>query len=808
MKVAIFFLSLLASTINLMAQSAQILGQLQEDEKPVPFATIALYQAKDSTLVKVEISNESGLFQFRNLPKGSYNLIASFLGYDDLRKNITLLTDQEQLDLGKLSFQPSALELQEAMVTASRLMVEIKSDRTVFNVGGTINSAGSNAITLLRQAPGVSLDNNDNIYVLGSPGVLVYIDGKRLPLNREDLSNYLQNLTSEQIDRLDIITNPGARYEAEGNAGIIDIRLKKDKHHGANGMINSTYSQGRHLSYSLNSSGNFRNKKINAFTTLGIGKRAGFSESTYESYINDFKLHETNNFYSNWKNYNFRLGTDIFLTAHHRIGVLFSGRKVMGEQNLPSQIKIYHQNTPDQLDSTLIVKGKTNNKPSQQTYNLNYNFDNQKGRKLTLDLDYGKYNNESERFQPNRYYNPENELISETINWIEMPSEIDIYTFKVDYEANLGKGTFGAGAKISQVNTAYTYSFFDERNGSIIRNNHRSNLFDYRENVFGGYINYSRSLGEKWDLSAGLRTEQTDAKGHLQTFLTQLEEPPVNLNYLNWFPNVGLNWKINSKNLLALNYGRRINRPDFNSLNPFNDQLSELAFEKGNPFLRPEIANKIQLRYTYALGYHFTIAYTHTADQITRLVGPYDEDPRASFSTWENLAKQSVISFNFNAPVMINQWWDAYFNLSASHLDNQADYGHGAIVNLQTFTYKISQQHTLKFPGGYKGEVSGYYSGPGVWGGLFKLEPRWSLSFGLQRSFLDGRLNSRISIHDLFYQSGWDGYSEFNNLIYNGSGRRDSRRISVNLTYQWGNKYLKSQNHKTGMESEESRVGH
>lgn len=808
MKPLIITSLLVILSFNFQAQTASVKGLLEDESKtPVSFANVALFLAADSSMVKVETSDEVGVFQLKNLPEGNYFIVASYVGYSEMRKDNIQLTANQQLDLGKLNFNSSAVKLQEATVTASRVMVEIKPDRTVFNVEGTINSVGSDAISLLRKAPGVTVDNNDNINVLGRSGVLLYIDGKRLPLVGEDLKNYLQNLTAEQIDRIDIITNPGAKYEAEGNAGIIDIRLKKDKSHGANGSISSTYMQGIYPKYNINSSGNYRNKKLNAFAAIGGGKGEGFNNIAFESLQNGLILDETNDFKFDWKYYNVRLGVDFFLGKNHTLGVLFTNNGGKNEQVLVNRFLIHNANTPNLLDSSLVANTNSMKHRSQNTFNVNYQFDNQKGQSLNLDLDYGVFGNDSERYQPNRYYDNEGNLLTEIINSFDTPTNIDIYTFKADYEDNFLGGRLGFGTKLSRVVSDNTFLFFDEINGEPIQSNSRSNIFEYTENVYAGYVTYARALSEKWNISAGLRAEQTDAMGNLQAFLDDLKEPPVELNYLNWFPNVGLTYKVNPKNMLALNVGRRINRPDYNVLNPFNNQLSQLSYERGNPFLNPEIVNNIELGYTYNYRYNFKIGYSQTDNQITRLIGPDEEDDRASFISWENLAKQTVISFNVSAPFTVNKWWDAYVNLSGSHLDNQATYENGGTVDLQAFTYTLYQQSTFKLPAGFKGEISGYYSGPGVWGGVFKYDKTWSLNLGLQRKFLNDQLSVRVSADDIFYTSNWSGVSSFNGLVSTGYGNRDSRRVNLNVSYRFGNQRVKSRKRKTGLESEGSRVG-
>ena len=797
-----------ATALSLSAQNASIRGQLQSNGEAAAFASVGLYSVADSSLSKAAATDAAGIFEMKGLSAGTYYLKASGLGLGNFHQSDIRLEENQQLDMGVLKLEASSIKLEEMTVTASRVMVEIKPHRTVFNVDGTINSAGSDAITLLRKAPSVTVDNNDNISVLGRSGVLLYVDGKRLPLTGADLTNYLQNLPAEQIDRIEIITNPGAKYEAEGNAGIIDIRLKRDKNYGANGSVNATYSQGVYHRANLSGSGNYRNKRFNTFGTVGVGDGKGYNNMDFYSILNGIVQDETIRQNNDWNSYNYRLGTDFFLGKAHTIGFLISGGTNKRAEEGYDRITLAQQNTPDLIDSILVASTLENNRHKQQTYNLNYRFDNTKGRSLNVDLDYGNYRNESERYQPNRYYNAsEDDVLTEIINSFDTPSDIDIYTAQVDYEDKLWGGTVGAGSKFSQVISDNTFLFFDQPNGIPVRNNSRSNLFKYDEQVLAGYLNYARDLGKKWKFSAGLRAEQTDASGNLQAFLPGLGEPPVLFNYLSWFPNAGLTWDLAPNHNLALNGGRRINRPDYNVLNPFNNQLSELSYEKGNPFLRPEIVNNLELGYTLAHRYNFKLAYSRTTDQITRLIAPDPQDPRAGFITWANLADQTVISFNASVPVQIFKWWNAYFNGSASHLDNQAVYEDGGVVDVQAFNYSLFQQHTFDLPLRIKGEISGYYSGPGVWGGVFYYESNWGLNLGLQRKFLRERLNVRLSAEDIFYETGWDGYSDFNGLYSSGGGNWDSRRVSLSLGYRFGNDNVKSRRRNTGMETEAGRVG-
>lgn len=790
------------------AQTSAVKGALKgTGNEAVAFANLALFRATDSSLYKVAVSDEAGIFELKEVIAGTYFLKAIYLGYDDLVKPGLQLTGGSTLDLGSLSMTASSVSLSETTITASRVMVEVKPDRTIFNVDGTINSAGSDGMALLRKAPNVTVDNNDNIAVLGRSGVLLYVDGKRLPLTGQDLVNYLQSIPAEQIDRIEIITNPGSKYEAEGNAGIIDVRLKRDKNLGANGSVNTTISKGERRRANLSANGNYRNKRLNAFGSGSLGDGGGFNKMLFDSYFNGMEQHEINNNFNDWQNHNYRVGADYFMGKKHTIGLLVGGGGNDNDNTSYNRITLAGITTPERIDSILVANNTAESRRRQQTYNLNYRFDNAQSRTINVDFDYGKYQNEAQRYQPNRYYNSTEEIVlTEVINSFDTPTDIDIYTFQVDYEDALWGGKLGAGTKLSQVISNNTFLFYDEIGGVKDLNERSSNRFEYNEKVYAGYLNYAREINKKWNFSAGLRVEKTDATGDLQTFLPELQEPPVVLDYLSWFPSAGLTWQPSETHVFNFNGGRRINRPDYNVLNPFRNQISQLSYEKGNPFLRPEIVNNLELGYTLAYRYNFKLSYSRTTDQITRLIAPDQDDPRAGFISWDNLAAQTVYAVNISAPVQILKKWNAYFNAGASHLNNQADYGDGAVVDIQAFTYSIYQQHTFDLSGGIKAEISGYYSGPGIWGGVFVYESNWGLDLGLQKKFFNNRLNVRLSANDLFYQTGWNGYSDFNGLYSYGSGRWDSRRVGISLGYQLGNDQVKSRKRSTSIEAEAGRV--
>ena len=670
-----FFTFLLFAFIfsnGLGAQDISLSGQIVDDKRiGVPFATIIMRSSTDSVMIKADITGDDGKYSFNKVKNGSYYMEASFVGMMTYYSQVINI-DNSSTILEPIILLENAKQLEEVTVTAQRALIEVKADRTVFNVQGTINSAGDNGLNLLKKAPGVMVDNNNNVSVLGRSGVLFYVDGKRIPLSGDDLTNYLENLTSEQIDKIDIITNPGSKYEAQGNAGIIDIRLKKDKNLGANGSISSNYSQGKYGTGNASANGNYRNKNLNSFGTVGYNAGTRWNEMLFSNDQNGLRMDESNYSTNDYNGVNGRLGTDFFISKNSTLGFLVGVQSNQSNNRSKNLNYISRLSNPEKIDSILSAPNTSESDRNQATFNINYAYSSG-NKRLNIDADYGRFRNRSYYDQPNYYFNPENTIItSQIINSYDTPVDIDISTFKVDYETEGLGGNIGIGTKLSNVATNNSFLFFNVVNGAEVKNNTRSNIFDYDENVFAGYINYSRNLSKKWTMSAGLRAEHTDATGDLTAFLPELEEEPVDFKYTSFFPSAGLTYTLTPEHVYSLNYGRRINRPDYNILNPFKEQLSELSYSRGNKFLQPEIVNNIELGYILKYRYSFKLAYSNTTNQITRLIGPDAEDPRAGFISWDNLATQKLYSLSISAPIDVTKWWNMYANINANYTNNQA----------------------------------------------------------------------------------------------------------------------------------------
>ncbi len=682
---------LLLPLFHLNAQNASISGDVVGPEgEPVAYANVILKNLADSTIAKVEYTSESGEFALVGIAPEAYFLDVTYVGLPPYRSGAIRLASGQQLKLPTVRMKEAATELSEVTVTARRPVLEIEPDKMVFNVENSINAAGNDAMELLRKAPGVLIDNNDNISLLGRSGVEIFIDGKRSQLGSDDLANFLRSLQASDIEAIEIITSPSAKYDAEGNAGIINIRLKKDKNLGANGNVNAGYSVGEFPRYNAGISGNYRDKRRNVFGRYSYYNGRNYNDNDIFRQQNGLAFDQDSRNHNSWESHNFKAGVDFFLSEKSTLGVLVDANLSTNDNTTRARTTISEIGGP--VDSILAANNLGNREANNFNYNLNYQLEPSKGVRYAFDADYGRFRGQSESTQPNTYFDPTgSEVLFQRTTFFDQPTDIDIYTFKGDHERPFLKGKLGAGVKFSYVNTRNNFGFYRVENGEQILVPERSNDFNYRENVNAAYLSYQRKLG-KFAFQAGLRMEQTNSLGEL-TSEQEVDNETVDRSYLDWFPSAGITYNHSESHMFQLTYGRRINRPNYQDLNPFEYQLDELTFERGNPFLQPEYSNNVQLTHTFKQMLNTTIGFSHTTDLITQQTDT--AGTAGAFISYLNLADQYNYSINVSAPVPITEWWSTYTSLTGVHTRNQADFGEGKVIDLAVSTFNVYGQHTF-----------------------------------------------------------------------------------------------------------------
>ena len=786
------FLTVINST-----KAQTISGNIVSEKKEViANATVSLLLAKDSSLVSSDISNQAGLFSLSFTDTVPVLLSISAVGYQ------TQLVKVNQNAFVSVTMQTASRVLNEVVITSKKPMIEVTPDKIVFNIENSVNAIGNTGFDLLRKSPGVVIDNNDNISLLGT-GVAIYIDNKPSPLTGKELSSFLHSLQSTDIEAIELIKNPSAKYDAAGTGGIINIRLKKNKNYGLNGSVNAGYGIGIYPKYNTGFSLNYRNKKVNVFSNFSSnwGKNKSYI-NLYREQSDSIYDQKSNNLSRN-SGQNIKAGVDYFASKKSTIGMLVSLFTDQWEElnNAATPILSLATKTPSR---TLVANNTSDGKKLNANFNINYHYTDTSGHEWNTDADYGVFTTNNNNYQPNQYKTPDLQTILEEKNYnILTNRDIHLFTLKSDYEQNLAGGRLGAGAKASFVTTNNGFDFFNVINRQSTIDSNRTNKFALTENIYAAYISYQKKV-RNWDIQAGLRTEQTNTTGTLAGAST-LADKQVKRTYTDFFPSLGVSYQVNTDNSLNVNYSRRINRPGYQSLNPFESKIDELSYQKGNPFLKPEYTNSISFTHTYKYTFNTSIGYSRTTDFSTQITDT--EEGKRNFIQQRNAGTQQNIYINISYPFNITKWWSVYANVSGSRLINQVNLGPGRISNIAITSYGFFNQHTITLPKKITLEVSGFYNSPSVWGGTFLNKAFWGVDAGLQKRLMKDKATIKMAVSDIFNSMHWRGISNFSGLYMDASGGWESRQFKLSFTYRFGRKEIKSQRYRsTGSDEVNKRL--
>ncbi len=798
MKTSITILVLLF-TIVMNSQKFEISGSVSNFDNKDNSITISLFESSKSTLMKINNPNNKGEFSYKEISNGNYFIRISGNEIEDYQSPFFEIKNQN-LVLERITVTKKAMQLNEVVVVKKKPVVEVFADKTVFNVQNTLSAIGISAFELLRKAPGIIINNNDDLIVEGKTGVQIYIDGKPSVLSGQDLTNYLKTIQSSDVDLIEIITNPSSKFDAAGNAGIVNIKLKKDKRFGTNGNLGFGFAVGKFSRYNSSLSLNNRTKKTNLFGNYSNNFNDSYSFiNLYRVQSNTIFDSRTTNKYEENTN-NIKVGLDYFANKKHIFGVVINSN--------------FNNNFSDgNTRTTIITVGNSNlnqvlvaqSNSKANTYNIqtnfNYRFADTLGHTLNSDFDYGKYKNQRENFQPNSYFNGDETAIqNQFIYKMNTPINIDILSFKTDYEQNLWNGKLGLGFKTSVVNTNNVFDFFDVINDQLIANSNRSNTFNFQENINAIYFNYSNKF-KKINYQFGLRAEQTISQGDLISNQSNVNNS-VKRNYTNYFPSAGLTFNANENNSFAANYSKRIQRPNYRSLNPFEMQLDELSLSRGNPFLQPQYTDSFKVSHTYKYTLTTSFSYSFIKDFFAEVTSA--EGLNRSVMTTKNVANQKVYNLGISYSFSFAKWWEVYSNVdfsNSSYKGNDVNF-----VSITQNNFSCYSSNTFSLPSKTKLEVSGWFTTPSVWGGTYRTKSLGSLDLAVQKKVLKDKLNIRMAVSDLFYTSNWQGDTKFGEVFIKANGGYDSRQFKINLSYNFGNSNVKSTVKKTGIDEENKRI--
>jgi hypothetical protein len=783
-------LTTLSAPTKAQSITGKIIGLIRDAQnRALSGATIILQERQDSTSKKASLSDTDGAFDFKSLPKGDYVLSCSCVGFQSYKSGLLSITEtQTALRLPVIILETSTPKtLNEVVVTAKKPLVEQKIDRLIVNVDAMLTAAGSNALDVLAKSPGVMVGSNDDVSLNGKRNVLVLIDDRPTYMSAQDLAAYLRSLPGGLLDKLELISNPPARYDAAGGA-IINIVLKKNRAAGFNGNVNLGNNQGRYGRSNNSLLLNYRTKKFNIFTNSSYSRDRNFSDETYSRYFySDTGLPKSTILQTSRSCYtsdgwNGRIGMDYVASPKTTIGIQFTGSTRPKSDRLDYTSNQYTGLM--QLDSVSsgYTDGLYQSKNTGINLNLSHKFDST-GKLLTANVDYLNFQANTNQFSSIHTYRPDGQLTSTQERLFAIPSTVRIYAGKLDFTQPLaGKAEFSAGLKSSYVMTDTESNWFNQTGDGRAPDYGKSNHFQYTEAINAAYVNLKKEWS-RWAIQTGLRLENTQSKGHQLANPTTIDST-FHRSYTWLFPSLYLSYKLDKRgdNTLVLSYSKRIRRPGYQQLNPFLFFQDRYSYSGGNPNLIPGYGQSIDLRYNYKHYLGVTFAYSwdkNGINPITKAVGDQFIIRPENFYQGHSLGIIPNVSFSPTS------WWT--FNLSAVLLAirNQGN-ADGVTIDQKSNLHEIEIVNQFQLGKTWSAELTGFFPGSQFFAQT-KSSSIYNVSAGLQKTILQRQGTLRLTVNDIFYSLVMHNQTiAINQVSAFFTRQSDTRRVGFSFLYRFG----------------------
>ena len=777
-----------------------------DDQKAaIPFATVELLRYNDSAVVVTSITDSSGLVVFENIPIGQYRIRVSMVNrltqYSGI---IQLPLPENERRLQAIVLPLTKNMLQEVTVTGRKPFIQQLADKTIINVEASITSAGATVMEVLEKSPGVSVDRDGNISLKGKSQVLIMIDGKQTYLSGTDLAALLNGMSATQIETIELMTNPPAKYDAAGNAGIINIRTKKNRQQGFNGTVTLGYGQGQYPKTNNSVALNLRSGKFNFFLNYNINAARNFTDMyalrTY--YKEDLKtidaqLEQPTSFGGKFFNQSWRTGIDFFLDKKTTLGVVYSGLDLSRKGT--SEADAQWLNSAGGTDSVINSFSTTNGGWGNNAINVNARHVIDAKKEITADFDFLGYRNRSNTFFENNLAGPGG--YQEEIKG-NLPSNIKIFSGKADYTDRYSStGKIEAGWKSSRVTTDNLAEYFYLDNNNWLPDLNRTNHFLYTENIHALYGNVEQEFN-KITLQGGLRYEYTAYDGD-QLGNAARKDSSFSRRYNSLFPTIFFSYKVDSSNTISISAGRRIDRPAFQKLNPFVFIINKYTNQVGNPYFKPQYTWNFVANHLYKELLVTSVSYSYVKDYFSQI---FLSDTSGNIIYTEgNLGRMQSAGASLSLHVKPFKWWT---------LNLQADFIYKKIEGTlwKNYTAEISQLNVnmtnqLQFNKGWAAELSGFYITKAQNDIQEILEPNGQVNAGISKQILKKQGTIRLNVRDLFWTNRMAGLTHFQQTDEYFTIKRDSRVVNITFTYRFGKAYKTAARRGSGAQEEVNRVG-
>lgn len=757
--------------------------------QPVEFANVFLKPIDGDSIIAGTITDIDGKFELASIAPGQYSLHLSFIGYNP---TIVPITVTGNLNLGKVGFAPSSTALDVAVVTARKQLIVKNSEKTVYNVAQDPTNQVGNAEDVLRNMPGVSIDSKGNVSIIGKQGIRVLVDGKPNALAENNLQAFLKSIPANSIESIEIITNPSARYDAEGNAGIINIKLKKGKADGFNTNVSVGY--GILNRYNSNVALNYRKKKVNVFGSYAFQK-----SKTYNRYIEDrtITVNDSLSFYNldskgtqRYMNHNVKAGLDWYATDKatltYTAGANFSKGRWYSEANssnfdaLQELVADYESINDDGNDNTTI----------SNSINYTQKLDTS-GQELVLVLMHTYVDGSSAADMTSSAFSPMGDYVeSQSLhrktrggnNINNMVAQLDyVYLFK---KGKVKGHKIDAGLKNETTLNNNTFDAYKVLGGIDYYDTLLSNGFNYRENIGAIYAMYSGSVKDKFSWSAGLRGEHTYIKSNNNT---------VNRKYFSLFPNVSLGYNFSDKNNTSLSYSRRVQRPQFRQLNNSVSYIDQYSTWQGNPLLQPSFSDVLSASHTLMVKEHmFVLEAIGQWQRADFSETSWIDSNRISRGGVVNGANRQMFALNLYYKLQLTKWWDVQMNHNFTY--QHFAYTEGINTgSLRGSSYNFWMATSFRFWKNTTLEINGWVNTGGVMMQGRSL-PVGAMNASIKKTFLDDKLSVSIAARNILQSMNWRWEIRNEDLANNGSWKNIDRVVMLTVSYQLGGKIMQRQN--------------
>jgi hypothetical protein len=798
------------ATTALAQQSNSISGTVKDSgNETLPGATVRLLKASDSTLVTGETTDASGKFRFANLANNTYLLAITAMSQKDFTSTpLTVDEAHPTVALPAIILLPAkSIELKEVVVKASKPLIEQELDRTIVNVGSMIGSATSNTFDVLSKTPGVTVNANGEINLNGKGGVMVLIDGRSTYMSGADLAAYLKSLPGGVLDKIELMDNPPARYDAAGNA-VIDIRLKKTRTGGLTGSVGLGGSQGRYARSNDAVNLNYNQKKLNLFANLGYGYEKNYSQDDFTRRYYDetgalkSRVGLTNDQKYALNGYNVNLGADFTVTSKTVFGAIvnLNGSSRKGDFHYEST-QSNALNLLNGYGNGSTVSNDTRNNTSING-NMLHKF-NDKGRELAVDANYLHYHNSGKQDLENRLFDAEGAMTGHDLFRYRTPSDINIYTFKADYAHPMkNKARMEAGFKSSYVDNDFIFNHFNVNDGDAVIDNRRSNHFQYHENINAVYISGEKRW-KRFGMQAGLRLENTIAKGH-QLGNDSVLAMRFTKNYTKLFPSLFFNYKVNDRNTFVLMAVRRISRPNYQMLNPFVFYKDQYTYSAGNPHLTPQYQDRLELKYQHKSILNMGLSYNRFTNGIFTTIQAQGD---TFTSRPDNIARGYMVLLNTTVSGQITSWWYNNTTLRLSRITMKGPL-YTESLNYATNVARLEVNNYFNLGNGWNADLGGYYASRDV-NGQAQTSGMFRVNGGIQKKIWKGKGAVALNFEDLFHSWVYHNKSfSIRQSDYYQVGRTDTQRIGIALNYKFGKETFarKRRHNNNASDDEKGRV--